>query len=181
MPRDVPLGTIMRVKPRGVLERPECAKLMGAIVAEWSLLEASLAATYCELAYGPDPQGLNSTGHWIAMQTFEIVQTARQKRSILIGAAEKRGLDAQVLSELKALLKRFQNLAQKRVDSAHGRWMISDAYPNGLILFRNAGKMDEAQIYDVKDFQQTLDDITRLGSEMETFHHTIIRPRLERR
>jgi hypothetical protein len=153
--------------------------LIGAIVAEWALVEASLATTYSMLGCGPQPSSGATTMHWIAMETFESVSTFPQKCTIILGAAERRGFSNKVVGRFKKLLNDAQELAKGRAEAAHGRWAISNDFPQSLIFFRNAGKHGSAQVYDIVDFQKILDDISGVGVRLEALYNESLLPKLQ--
>jgi hypothetical protein len=149
--------------PNGVLERPECAKLLGAIVAEWSLLEASLASTYSFLACGPQPDSASTIDHWIAIESFETVITLTQKRAMLLGAAKRRGFRHEIIAKFGTLIRQAQDAYDERARPAHGRWILADDFPDSLVYVRNAGRFEEAQVYDLSDLQDILAKVTKIG------------------
>jgi hypothetical protein len=180
MPKNLPKGANLRILPQGILERPECAKLLGAIVAEWSLLEASLAATYSFLACGPLPNGADSTTeHLIAIGSFESVITVTQKRAMLINAAERRGFAPEIIKQFSKLIREAQDAYEERARPAHGRWLLSDDFPDSVIYVRNAGKSEDALVYDLDDLHRILDSVSQAGYNLQRFYTVELLPKLK--
>lgn len=188
MRRPLPLKTPYKVVHQVALRRRECAVFIGAIIAEWSALEVLMATIYATLTCGPELKGSRNVGHWVAIETFETIRGYRDKRRVLLAAAERRGFSRSTVDDLKSLLSRIQRAGENRVDTAHGRWVISDKYPDDLIFFKNAAKVQilelgkhpgGAFIYSVADFKEDLDEITELAKELQALFNTTLFRSLE--
>ena|SRR5579863_3300484 len=178
MPKPLPKGTEWNTGPKMALQRPECAKLLGAIVVEMSLLEASLAIAYADIATWPNVKPEGTLEQYIAIESFEAIASLSQKRAILINALRRRGIDKAVVDDYSGLLHQIQDLYSKRSKSAHGRWVVADTLPNSLIHIRNAARYSEAEVYDLADFEEILDEISTVGSRVQRFFFDVIRPSL---
>jgi hypothetical protein len=181
MPKPFPVGAQARGSPHCVLERPDCAMMIGAIVAEWSLAEYNLSLMYSDLVCGPTLDGVPiGQGDWVAMETFDIVNHFGQRLKMLIAAAKRRGFDTPTVEQFSKLLKKMQDTGAKRIAAAHGRWVISDDFPDGLVWFRNAGAHCDALVYEYADFKESLDRITQAAVELQKFFSTILAPTLRK-
>ncbi len=185
MPKEIPTGTIIAPIPRSYLKGNDecvnqCAHLIGSIVIVWSLIEATLSQIYTNIACNPDPgEGPSPAEHWIALETFEYVQNIKQKRSLLIYAAERRGLSKDTVSRMKDLLKQAQTLYDaKRIVSAHGRWMYAREYPDSMVYMRSAGKSEQAKLYSMEELKADFTELMGLAQVLSNFLEETLVPEL---
>ena len=186
MPKPVPQGTRVEAIPNAWLRgNPECLSqcvhLIGGIVIQWSLIEAVLAQIYSNLACLPEVDGIATTGHWIAIETFERVQSIAAKRGALLAACDKRGITHGTKKRLADVLKEAQTLYDNsRIPSAHGKWMLPRQYMNdSLIFIRNAGKSEDAELYSIEDLEAALRELTTLGHTLTDVLEQVLIPELE--
>lgn len=164
---------------RSVLNRPACAKYLGAIVAAWSFAEVMLASYYAELICGAAVSGLpQPPGLWGARETFDLISNYRQRVNMIVAAAKRRHFDDSTIKELKKRLKALQDAGDERIIAAHGRWMVAKGAPHGLIWFKHTGTT-EGLLYELTDFENCLKAIEAATNELHSFFWTTMRPRLE--
>jgi len=186
MPKNpVPKGTLVEPIPNAWLKgNPECVNrcvhLIGGIVIQWSLIEAVLAQIYSNLACMPEVNNVATTAHWIAIETFERIQSIAQKRGALLAACDKRDISAATKNKLAHLMTRAQELYnESRIPSAHGKWMLPRQYmQDSLVFIRNAGKSEAAELYSVADLIKDLQDLTTLGHGLSDFVYDTLIPEL---
>ncbi len=161
-----------------VLQRPLCAALIGAIVAEWSNAESYLALIYHALCCGPTPDRLKTTStSWVVLETFDMIPAFKQRQQMILRAAKLRGLfDEATLDEFKRLLKKVQDAMEKRIKMAHGRWGLDERYSDALIWLRGWGQIAGALIYEEADFRTSLDAITAASGDLSSFFSARMMP-----
>lgn len=186
MPKPVPDGTRVEAIPNTWLRgNPECVNqcvhLIGGIVIQWSLIEAVLAQIYTNLACLPEVDGVATTGHWIAIETFERVQSVAQKRGALLAACDKREITKGTRKRLAGVLTEAQALYNNnRIPSAHGKWMLPRQHMNdSLIFIRNAGKSEDAVLYSIQDLEMALGELTALGHSLTDLLEQVLIPELQ--
>lgn len=173
MPHKPVRGSHNSTGPRCVLERTECAALIGAIVAEWSATEAMLAYHYGVLATArEDPLTL------VSMGAFEFIISLPQKRKILLYALKKRGFTGKVFDTYAELFERVQKSGKTRIVSAHGRWGINDASPNGLAWSRSIADPHDCMIYEPKDLKEDMEKIIEARTDLHKFFQSTVLPTL---
>lgn len=160
-----------------VLQRPECAALIGAIAVEWVHMETVLARIYSYLVNGVNPFG-RDLGEVIAAESFDLVPSLQVKRTILLAAARRR-FDNDLVDRFAGLLKQYQEAATKRNDIIHGTWLLSDEYPDKLIWSKPITQFAKARVYGVVDFKAILESIEQVAKQFDALFRDEMSPILE--
>ena len=139
-----------------------------------------LAHFYSQLLFGPTLDRVPiSQGVWVSMETFDMINSFRQRRAMLIGAARRRGFDHDTIKAFNKQLVRLQGACDRRIVAAHGRWAISDDEPTGLVWTRTIGSTDAALVYEPADFEAALQEIVVASQESYFFFHADLLPKLK--
>ncbi len=117
--------------------------------------------------------------HWIAMETFDMINSFQQKRAMLVSAATRRFSDKVTLDDFKKCLKTLQETGDLRTVAAHGRWGVSSSILTGLVWMRNAGDIAGAMVYEPRDFEGDLSRISDAAGKLSAFFQATMFPRLE--
>jgi hypothetical protein len=168
---------------RVILERPECAKWLAAVVAGWSNAETLLAWQYqmlcseikpaCESGMAPGPAAS------VAGEGFDLIIGSYQKHRIFMAALARRHLPSEVFKRAQTLLNKLRDAGDERIVAAHGRWGICPNLPNELVWARTSEGVDDMRVYGPKDFKIALDRIDRRAGKFAIFFGTEILPRLK--
>jgi hypothetical protein len=168
---------------RAVLDRPECAKMLAAVVAGWSSAEAMLAWHYqmlcgevdlaCDAGMGPGPAAS------VSGESFDLIPSMAQKVRILKAAVARRHFPESTVEEVEKLLRKLHKAGDERIVAAHGRWGICQNLPNELIWAKTYEGFDDMMIYEPKDFEAALDRIDKRAGAFASFFASSIVPKLK--
>ncbi len=78
-----------------------------------------------------------------------------------------------------AALKKLQNAGDDRVIAAHGRWSLSDRYPDALIWMKRSGSNDDAWAYDEAALTELLQRIGQRSVELQKLFFETFTPKLK--
>jgi hypothetical protein len=159
-------------------DRPQCAALIGAIAMAWSSVEQTLALYFSLFVNGMG--GWSGVEHTIALEAFDSVDSFRQKQELLLVAARRR-FNGELVDELDRLLKkRIWKAGTRRNSIIHGRWFISDRYPDALIHVKRIGSdMSDAKIYGPRELTVILESINAAHGELDALFRAKLQPELE--
>lgn len=164
MPTQCKLSATLDISSRVILERPRCASLLGAILAEWNNLEVEMAYEYSAYLFGPSLGGLITNSATVAIASFERINSFQQKIGILRGSASLRGIADDKMPEYRIALQNCQEKYSSRNALAHGRWAISDDYPEAIISIRDIRNKSQAWVYSETELHDMLEDVAALDA-----------------
>lgn len=162
-----------RVSEDLALDRPDCAKIIGAITVAWSNLESSLAVIYTTLCVGLS--GYMQREQAVVMDAFDAVKSFSDKQEMLLLVASKR-LDQATYAELEGLLKKVWDAGQKRNKIVHRRWLVTDKLPDELIQVKRIPSLAEPKRYNVRMLTETFKSVKLRHTEMRNFYHSKVAP-----
>lgn len=152
-----------------VLQRHALAALLGAVTAEWALLEGHVMHLYAYLmgVYLPRSPGYEPPIHPVALQVFDTLETLRLRMNLLrkLGSwvlkseALERELNETVIGSI-------ERASKMRNSMLHAKWGIAPEYPDALILLPTFG---HPMVYSEGDFQEAIDRIAEARSQLGQF------------
>lgn len=142
-----------------ILERPSLAALLGAVAAEWALLENWVMHLYAYLlgVYLPRVPGFEPPIHPVALQVFDTLETQRLRLDLLKKLAGWVLKDPALLKELNTVvIESIRKAAKLRNTLLHSQWGVAAEYPDALVLLPTFGHQ---MAYEEADFQEAIDRI----------------------
>ncbi len=141
--------------------KPDHARLIGEITAEWSVVDQMLGALFCALMGVEQTRGFAVFNTlWSHRAKIEAVRAAGQ-----VALADQ----PEQLAEFRELLDRIGATASRRNDFAHGLWGVSPT--TGAVSLVNTGKphrnLDEVSIGDLEAIS---DEVGRIVVNLHTFY-----------
>jgi hypothetical protein len=158
------------------VERPECAKLIGAIAMAWSFLEQVLALHFASVVMGAKG-GSDGNIYQIALEAFDANTTISQRKEMFLVAARRR-FDEPVVEGLAKILGKTVDLARRRNRVIHGRWRVSPEHPKSLLYERRIGEGKLPEIYGPAQLSSILSAILKHYEEFNAFFFQELLPRL---
>jgi hypothetical protein len=152
-------GVSVQYGPRMILQRPALAALLGAIAAEWAVLENKVIFLYVYLmgGYLPRVEGFEPPVHPLALQVFDTLETTHHRLELLRKLAEWVLKDESLIVELReTVFVSVRSAAKVRNTAVHSLWGIAPEYPDALIYMPVFGHQ---LAYAESDFQQAIDRI----------------------
>lgn len=163
-PVKLPVGSTTKSGPKIVLERPDLAKLIGAIAAEWGSIDALLESIFNSASLAKrTPHGQIDSE--LATLIFEELTTYRAKTS-LIGRILTMRYDSDLLDEFRLIEKSLNKKASERAKIIHASWYICEKYPNDLLSLRS---FNDWFLYTEKDFLEALDRAVEVERRLVDF------------
>jgi hypothetical protein len=180
--RPLPQGTQSVFGSRVILQRPQCAALIGAICAEWASAEASLAVYYAQLICGPISVRVSPyPGLIAALTAFDKLRSISTRIGMIKAAARGVELDHEIVETLGKKLKVLQNSGDSRIVAAHGRWGICDSLPDAVVWSEAIEFPTPLLVYDVPALEEMLEKICGATTDVFEFFQVSILPELETR
>lgn len=150
-------GMSYRSYPCHLLDRPQCAILIGAVAGEWGAIDGILAHIYGIISGGSDiiPVGVIGIDE-MAREALGNVP-ALQLRLKLVRLALKRTMPEEIATQFNDISREIQSRSGERTNIIHGNWFVSKDLPESLALKQNDGTHIE---YTESDFSDSLDRIS---------------------
>ena len=185
-------GTSFSHGPKTVLQRPELAVLIGAIAAEWSLVEFHHAELYAlligsrlpaipfddrksmaSISLIPPSAPIFAPLDDLAIQIFERIPPVQQRIKLVEDLADRQlAQHADALAKLKNVIHdKILKTSTRRNDIVHGLWGVASAYPNELLLIE---PFKPKMVYGKSDFQEVLDRIGKLATLIGAFNADLV-------
>lgn len=140
------------------VQRPQLAMALGVFVAEWSTVEMMMAHLFATLIH---IDGRVSTG------ILDRVLSTQQKIAILKFTTQQTVPDEHARTPVMAALGSVQRLSSKRNDLVHGKWGISEAYPEHLIWTKNTFEPDVPHLmYNAPDFERLIGKVVTVRNDL---------------
>ncbi len=159
------------------MERPECAKLIGAIAMTWSYIEQVLALHYSTLVMGAKG-GTDAYIYQIALETFDAGTSISHKKELFLIAARRR-FDKGTVERIDTVLSKIVSLATKRNAVIHGRWRVSPDYPDALLHERRIGLSSKSvDIYDQPRLISILSAMLKAQGQLDSLFFSVLLPLL---
>ena len=157
-------GMSYRSYPCHLLDRPQCAILIGAVAGEWGAIDGILAHIYGIISGGSDiiPVGVIGIDE-MAREALGSVP-ALQLRLKLVRLALKQTMPEEIATQFNDIAGEIQNRSGERTNIIHGNWFVSEDMPESLALTQNDGTHIE---YTETDFR---DSLARISETRRKFH-----------
>lgn len=157
-------GRAARGGPKIILERPELAKLMGAIAAEWGSIDNILASIFNVVTLAKYiPEGAHSRSE-LACEIFQNFISIRS-RTDLIAQMIKLRLDEDIQKEFASLTKSMTKKIKERNNLVHTEWQVCGDFPNDLI--KTTSK--EWLRFTENDLTEMLEQHSNMRNQMQDF------------
>ena len=157
-------GRAARGGPKIILERPELAKLMGAIAAEWGSIDNILACIFNAVTLAKYiPDGAHSRSE-LAYEIFQNFISIRS-RTDLIAQLIKLRLDVGIQKEFTDLTRSMNNKIKERNNLVHTEWQVCDDFPDDLI--KTTSK--EWVRFTENDLTEMLEQHSNMRNQMQDF------------
>lgn len=160
-----------------VFERPECAKLIGAISGLWSFAEAVLAVYFARILVDEGSSLASLTG---AVDAFNGIQAFYSKRKMIVAVAQARMLPHSTLAKLRKALESMQSSGDERNEYVHGRYGVDNRYKDELVRFTKtfaAGRGEER--VSEADLHGVLERLIQALGNLDALFNVEIKPHLK--
>ncbi|MBL4872771.1 MAG: hypothetical protein JKY41_05095 [Rhodobacteraceae bacterium] len=157
-------GRAARGGPKIVLERPELAKLMGAIAAEWGSIDNILAGIFNVVTLAKYiPVGAHSRSE-MANGIFQNFISIRSRTDLIAQMIQLR-LDEGIQKEFTDLTKSMTKKIKERNNLVHTEWQVCDDFPDDLIKTTSKGWVRFTE----NDLTEMLEQHCNMRNQMQDF------------
>ena len=159
-----PVGLSARGGPQVILERPELAKLLGAIAAERGDADNILVEIVSLVSLSKSiPVGARSSSK-MAKAIFGRLMSFPARKDMILTVMALRCSDM-LCNEFEALCKKISRGSKSRNALIHAQWNVCDKYPADLIQIE-----DENSIrYTTSDFRSILNNASKVRNLVSDF------------
>ena len=145
-----------------MLERPELAHYIVAVISAWSHTEIALGRILANCLHAEPSTGIHM---------YLALSGGAQRRDVLRDVAE-RNLTPEHMALFTVMMKATKSIRERRNDFAHGLWGVTDELPDALLwngadsslknyergIKQSGSQKDDTLVYRKKDFETCLTD-----------------------
>ncbi len=157
-------GMVSQGGPKIILERPDHAKFLGAIVATWGEIDQLLTQIFDITTFGKPLAPAYHSRSELSWAVFEEIKPLPTRIKIIKAALADR-YNKKIQERFKFISSECEKSAKSRNDIVHCAWNISDLYPSDLVTYKNQKWI----IYTSADFEEILDSSVKVRNSLNDF------------